>query len=252
MRLRRALALGLLHGPAELLPVSSSAHAALLLQDVEPERRKELEVAVHTGTLAVLGLPRPSLWLALTTAPAALTGLLFERPIEQRFGTPRTLAAGLLAGGVAMALADARPTRRPRRRAVGGLAVGLAQTAALWPGVSRHGAVLTVLRARGVARPDAHAISREAARPVLLGATLLKGVRVLRRGEGLGAVAAAAAGSALSTWVARRALAGRGERMPLWPFALYRAALAASVLRMAAPNEPAAGKRTATAERLRG
>src|SRR5688572_2818834 len=102
----RAVALGLLHGPAELLPVSSSAHAALLLADVAPERRKEIEVALHAGTLLALGPPAPAPWLLVSTAVPALAGLAFERPIEQRLGTPATIAAGLVAGGVAMALAD--------------------------------------------------------------------------------------------------------------------------------------------------
>ncbi|HEV2815262.1 MAG TPA: undecaprenyl-diphosphate phosphatase, partial [Solirubrobacteraceae bacterium] len=114
MRPARALALGLLHGPAELLPVSSSAHAALLLQDLEPERRKEVEVALHAGTLLALGPPRPAPWLVLSTAPPALAGLVFEQPIEQRLGTRRGIAAGLLAGGIAMALADRRVPSGPR------------------------------------------------------------------------------------------------------------------------------------------
>jgi undecaprenyl pyrophosphate phosphatase UppP len=94
--------------------------------------------------------------------------------------------------------------------------------------VSRHGAALTALRASGVPRRRAHELSREAAKPVLLGATVLKAFRI--RG-GWGTLAAAAAGSALSTAAARKALAGRGVEAPLWPFALYRAALAASVWR---------------------
>ena len=225
MRPARALALGLLHGPAELLPVSSSAHAGLLLQDVEPERRKELEVALHAGTLLALGPPRPAAWLVIATAPAALAGLLFERPIEQRLGTPRGIAAGLVLGGAAMALADRAPQRgQILLSRTDALVLGVAQAAALVPGVSRHGAALTALRARGVARPDAHRLSREAAKPVLLGATVLKGLRVR---DGLGALAAAAAGSALSTRIARRVLDERVLGAPLWPFALYRAALAA-------------------------
>src|SRR5688572_850652 len=58
---REALALGLLHGPAELVPVSSSGHVTalpwLLRWDVagwDGERRKELEVALHAGTAAAL------------------------------------------------------------------------------------------------------------------------------------------------------------------------------------------------------
>jgi len=248
--------LGLLHGPAELLPVSSSAHAALLTQDLDAERRKELEVALHAGTLLALGLPRPSRWLVLATLPPAVAGALLERPIEERLGTPRTVATGLLAGGIAMALADRRggggqapATLKGEVEGGGGQApatlevgsrvavgVGVAQACALFPGVSRHGAALTALRAMGVSRPVAHAVSREASKPVLLGASVLKGVRVLRRGGGLGVLAAAAAGSAVSTRAAARALEGRGVRAPLWPFALYRAALAASVRRMQPPR----------------
>jgi NAD(P)-dependent dehydrogenase (short-subunit alcohol dehydrogenase family)/undecaprenyl pyrophosphate phosphatase UppP len=199
-------------------------------------------------------------WLALATLPPALAGALLERPIEQRLGTPRTLAAGLLAGGIAMAVADAPERVRPLQRSkvgrgfagtqrpgsgLGGgdaLLLGLAQAAALFPGVSRHGAALAALRARGFARADAHAISREASKPVLLGATVLKGTRVARRRQGVTPLVAAAAGSAVSTRIAARALAGRGVHAPLWPFALYRAALAASVRGMARQSVPLPGR----------
>ena len=230
MRLRpsRALALGLLHGPAELLPVSSSAHAALLLQDAAPERRKEIEVALHAGTLLALGPPRLAPWLLVATAPPALAGLLLERPIERRLGTPRTLAAGLVGGAIAMVLADRRPqlhAREPTARDA--VAVGLAQAAALVPGVSRHGAALTALRLRGFTRSRAHAISREAAKPVLAGAAALKGARVLRRRDRDATLLVAALSSAASTAVAARAMTGGG---PLWRFSLYRALLAVAVL----------------------
>ncbi|MEZ0292453.1 MAG: undecaprenyl-diphosphate phosphatase, partial [Solirubrobacteraceae bacterium] len=80
---REALALGLLHGPAELLPVSSSGHATaipwLLGWEVagwDGTRRKELEVALHAGTVAALLIaarpprPRPALVAAAMLPPA--------------------------------------------------------------------------------------------------------------------------------------------------------------------------------------
>jgi undecaprenyl-diphosphatase len=237
MRPSRAFALGLLHGPAELLPVSSSAHAGLALRDLPPERRKELEVALHAGTLVALGPPRPAAWLVVSTLPPALAGALLERPIERRLGGPRATAIGLLLGGAALALADLKgsdPSLRAHMKVTDtcvahALVLGLAQAVALVPGVSRHGAALTALRALGYPREEAHALSVEASKPVLLGATVLKALRMRR--EDAPVLAAAAAGSALSTLAARRALAGRGVRGPLWPFALYRAALAASLWR---------------------
>ena len=60
-KLSHALALGALHGPAELLPVSSSAHTTLVpwllgwsYPDLDPELRKAFEVALHAGTAAAL------------------------------------------------------------------------------------------------------------------------------------------------------------------------------------------------------
>ena len=252
MRLPELFGVALLHGPAELLPISSSAHVGLLLSDLDPEERKELEVAVHAGTLLALGLPRPKAWFIPATAPAALAGLLLERRIE-RLG-PRSTAAGLALGGLAMALADPQRGRVTsyegdgslnnrgtghfmlRGRVAGG--VGVAQAVALVPGVSRHGAVLTALRAMGFSRPDAYAISREASKPVLAGAVALKGFRVLRRRGPVAPLAVSALGSYVGTRVALKVVG----TPPLWPFALYRAALAASVLRMAREPVPIAGR----------
>ncbi len=162
MRVARAAALGLLHGPLELLPVSSSAHVALLSRPggdgpEEAGRAKELEVALHAGTLLALGPGRPRPWLVLAAAPAALAGALLEGPIQRRLGTARTLPGGLVLGALALALADraAAPRRVARPTARDALALGLAQAAALVPGVSRHGAVLAAARARGFDRPAA-------------------------------------------------------------------------------------------------
>src|SRR5579862_10050688 len=59
--LGQALALGALHGPAELLPISSSGHIALIpwllswrYGELDDELRKSFEVALHAGTAAAL------------------------------------------------------------------------------------------------------------------------------------------------------------------------------------------------------
>ncbi len=61
LSLPHALALGLAHGPAELLPISSSAHTILIpflagwpYDELDPELRKSFEVALHAGTAAAL------------------------------------------------------------------------------------------------------------------------------------------------------------------------------------------------------
>jgi undecaprenyl-diphosphatase len=253
----QALTLGALHGPAELLPISSSGHVALIpwllgwdYDRLDPELRKSFEVALHAGTAAALlitlrpevqdaveGMTFRAAWLiALSFAPPAVIGYRLERVIEQRLGTPPTIAAGLVCGSLAMAWADRAPQERGSEEAgaTDALWLGVAQACALMPGVSRNGATLAAARLRRFTREDANRLSRHAALPVIAGATLLKGVRLARRGLPDGTRvpfalgAAASFGSTLgSTWLIRQVERDRS----LLPYAVYRIALAATVLR---------------------
>ena len=257
LTLRQALVLGTLHGPAELLPISSSGHVALIpwlagwgFERADPELRKAFEVALHAGTAAALlislrtevadavgGLsPRRVQLIVLSFLPPAAVGYGLERQIERRLGTPGTIAAGLVAGALAMALADRAPQARAAAQAgpVDALWLGLAQACALAPGVSRNGATLAAARLRRFTREDANRLSRHVALPVIAGATLLKGVRLARRGLPPRSAAPIAAGAAASfastlgsTWLIRQVERDRS----LAPYAAYRMALAALVLR---------------------
>jgi len=91
---------------------------------------------------------------------------------------------GLLAGAAAMVLADRRPQRRGRGEAttLDGLALGIAQAAALAPGVSRNGATLAAARWRCFTREQANLLSRTVALPIIVGAAVLKGARLHGRG----------------------------------------------------------------------
>jgi undecaprenyl-diphosphatase len=263
---RRALALGIVQGPAELLPVSSSAHIVLLpwlagwdWEAIDPEVRKSFEVALHTGAAAALLIGqrrviaeelrsfewRRAVLLSLSFLPAALVGYFFERPIEERLGGPRATAFGLLAGGGAMVLADTRPQQRGRGDATpaDGLALGLAQAAALAPGVSRNGSTLAAARARRFSRDQANLLSRTVALPIIVGATALKGVRLARRGTNpaLRRSLALGAGASFASTLASQRLIRLVERdRSLWPYAAYRGALAAVVLIKLRRTSPAA------------
>ena len=270
LELAHALVLGALHGPAELLPVSSSAHTTLVpwllgwaYPDLDPELRKAFEVALHAGTAAALlvglrdevaaaarAFDRRRITLVVGSfVPPAIVGYTLERPIERRLGTPPTIAAGLAAGAAGMWLADARAPQRRRRTeatAADALALGLAQACALVPGVSRNGATLTAARARGFHRADANALSRHVALPVIVGATLLKGTRLAGRGLPRGVAGAFAGGIAAafaSTLVSVRLIRAVERDRPLAPYAAYRLALAAVVLRHACGERAGAGGR---------
>jgi len=256
MQTSRAIVLGAVQGPAELLPVSSSAHLTLIpwLAGWEPETRdpelqKTFEVALHAGAATALLVgqrkviaqeltsfdARKAAVLALSFLPAAICGVALERPIERRLGGPLPTAIGLLAGGAAMVLADRRPQERARGdvNAADGLALGLAQAAALAPGVSRNGATLTAARWRGFTRQHANMLSRTVALPVIVGASVLKGIRMSRRGVPASERRGLAAGTATSfaSTLASQALIRLVERdSALWPYAAYRAGLAGVVL----------------------
>ena len=316
LSLGEALALGVLQGPTELLPVSSSGHTTLVpwlagrpYSQLDPQLRKAFEVALHAGAGLALALSmraelrseireldrRRACVVALSLMPPVLCGYAFENAIERRLGGPRSIAVGLLAGATAMLIADARAGARarvgrhgdaipgleqppPERRHHGGpmpgleqpppgrrrenegrrresalsgrpredagpcdgLALGLAQAAALAPGVSRSGAAFTAARARGFARTDAVSLSWHAALPVIAGASALKGWRLTRaRAQGsrlppdtprlllVGASSAFASTLASAGALQRPALSGRS---PL-PWALYRGALAVAAMR---------------------
>jgi undecaprenyl-diphosphatase len=261
--LRHALALGVLHGPTELLPVSSSAHTTLVpwllgwpYEQLDGELRKAFEVSLHAGTAAALliGLrdevqaaargmdARRAVLIAGSFVPPAIAGLALERPIEQRLGTPTSIAWGLIAGATTLVAADALAPRHRHRddtTVADALALGLAQACALVPGVSRNGATLTAGRLRGFRRRDANVLSRHVALPVIVGATLLKGTRLARRGlppELVGAFAVGAGASFASTLASVRVIRAVERERPFVPWAAYRAALGVLVLRRACDN----------------
>jgi undecaprenyl-diphosphatase len=161
--------------------------------------------------------------VVLACVPAAIAGKLLQQQIERRLGTPRTIAAALAAGGLAMAAADRREERSRTRAEAGaadGMALGAAQAIALIPGVSRSGATAAV----GL--------------PITLGALALKGREAARHSDrsewaSLGAGALASFSSTLAT---AGALARVGRDHTLLPYATYRVALAAAVVRRLRQN----------------
>lgn len=252
----RAALLGAVQGPTELLPVSSSAHLRIVpwlcgweLDGVSAEDRKTFEVAVHGGAALALLIGQRRLILdearrldrrrvsviALSFLPAVAAGLALEGWIDRRLGGPRATAAGLVAGSVAMVLAD----RAPRTRAAGeagagdGLAIGLAQAAALAPGVSRNGSTLAAARARGFGRAEANLLSRTVALPVICAAALRKATTLRRREvePSLATASTVGVGVAFASTLASQGLIKLVEQdRALWPYAAYRVALAGVVL----------------------
>ena len=250
--------LGIVQGLTEFLPISSSAHLILVRElfgwDAGPAGIA-FDVACHLGTLlavlvyfrrdivelaaaapgALAGHPgdaaRTGRLILLATAPVVPAGLLLSGQIDG-LRVPAVVAVALAAGAAAMLWVD-RGGSRTRRAAslsvVEAILLGCAQAAALVPGVSRSGAIITVALLRGLSRAEAARFAFLAGIPAIAGG----GVQAARM---LGGDALAAHGPVLlvglvtSGLVGYLAVAGLLRylaRHSLAAFAWYRIAVAA-------------------------
>ncbi|MEO0085247.1 MAG: undecaprenyl-diphosphate phosphatase [candidate division WOR-3 bacterium] len=196
----QALALGIVQGLTEMLPVSSDGHLAILqsLWRLPEGGRVGLTAALHFGTALALGVyfgrrlaaiardvvrpvadaRRAALGLigkiALATAPAVLAGLLLEGPVEVLSARMPLVGMFLIANGVLLMASRFGHGSRVEPGWGSALVIGCAQAAALLPGVSRSGTTITVALLLGLAAPAAFEFSFLLAVPVTLGAAVLK------------------------------------------------------------------------------
>jgi undecaprenyl-diphosphatase len=169
MNILTAIFFGLVQGLTEFIPVSSSGHL-LLMHRVFGTGGNELafDVALHIGTLvALITYFYNDLWqlflgilgknkqqrlawlLVLATIPAVLAGVLLESVAETTFRSAGLVATTMLIAGLLMFLAEYVSKRYKKKQDLKNvtkteaIAIGVAQAAALVPGISRSGATIT-------------------------------------------------------------------------------------------------------------
>ncbi|MDX8396376.1 MAG: undecaprenyl-diphosphate phosphatase [Mariprofundaceae bacterium] len=201
----QAVVLALVQGLTEFLPISSSAHLALvpLLSDW-PDQGLAFDCIVHLGTLtAVIIYFRVELrrmtsgfaktivtrsWSAdkdgqlawmigLATIPVGLAGLAFKDVIENDLRTLETIAWASIVFGLLLWLADRTGKRRKPDDAwtlKDAMIIGLAQAIALIPGTSRSGITMTAALMLGYTRAAAARFSFLLSIPVIVLAGALK------------------------------------------------------------------------------
>jgi undecaprenyl-diphosphatase len=232
-----AIALGILQGLTEFLPVSSSGHLALVEHFAGIESPGvTFEVLVHFGTaLAVIVFfrrrialilgalcrlalrreydrdeARLGLHLLVGTAPAGAVGVVFGSKVEAAFGSPALVSACLLATGVVLwATRRLPPGRKARGSLWDAILIGAAQAGAVFPGVSRSGATVSAGLGLGLERKAAADFAFLLAVPVILGATAVSLGDALGSGSLPGAAAIAGTAAAfLAALPAIRVLLG--------------------------------------------
>ncbi len=192
-----ALILGAVEGLTEFLPVSSTGHLIIVgdMLNFNDERAKTFEIFIQLGAIvSVVWHYRAKLWTVATTLndrpaqrfvlnlaiaflPAAAVGLLLHRYIKAYLFNPMTVALALIIGGALILVIERRP--RPvhvdtleQLGPIDALKVGLAQTAALFPGISRAGATIMGGMVSGLSRPVATEFSFFLAIPTMFAATI--------------------------------------------------------------------------------
>jgi len=265
-----AIVLGITQGLSEFLPISSSGHLILvpwlfgweeLTGAANADLNKTFDVALHVGTILAavvyfrrdlarlagagltsirrraVGTPDERLaWLLLLSAvPGAIIGAVLEDVINDNLGEIWLIAVMLIVFGLLLAVADRLPGNRaegdygPRQAVV----MGLAQAAALSPGVSRSGITITAGRFLGFERDAAARLSFLMSMPITGGAALYKGLQLAV--DGLppgtapaffwGIVASGITGLA-AVWLVLRVVRTRSFR----PFVAYRILAGLAVL----------------------
>lgn len=217
MDLLQSIFLGFLQGLTEFLPISSSAHILIfpaLFGWEDPgaaftaviQLGTEAAVLIYfrkdlwqIGTTWLASLRRPELrpdlnarmgwYLIAATIPIAILGFVFQDQIETAARNLWLVGSMLIVFGIVLGLAD---NVGSRSRTVGdlsvrdGILIGLAQSLALIPGVSRSGSTISAGLFLGLQRADAARFSFLLAIPAVMLSGFFQLYKILAGKEAVG------------------------------------------------------------------
>lgn len=250
-----ALFLGFVEGLTEFIPVSSTGHLILLIEGLHfpaPPGRV-FEVFIQIGAiLAVMVLYRAKIYKTVTglpsdpnarrfalniivgTIPALVLGALFHEFIKNILYSPLVIATTLILGGIVILLFDKKFDRpsvvnvddiTPKQAVL----IGLCQSIALIPGVSRSGATIMGSLAIGLSRATATEFSFFLAMPVMFCAVAFDVIKnwdaIISSSEAMGLMLAGLIASFITALLVVKTVVGFISKHGFAPFAYYRIAL---------------------------
>jgi len=207
MDIIQAIILGIVQGATEFIPVSSSGHLVIVPWLLGWDKPSLLfDTMLHWGTLVAIfvvfwrdflalirawftSLARRSLadpnarlaWFIIVgTIPAVVAGLLFDDFLESMFLNPQAvgffmlITAGLLAGSEQLAKRSQATRDLEHMNWTDAIVIGVAQSFALLPGISRSGSTIAAGLGRGIRRDLAARYSFLLGTPAFFGAGLLQ------------------------------------------------------------------------------
>lgn len=206
----QTIIIGAIQGISEFLPVSSSGHLVLLPYLFKWKYNGlSFDIALHFGTVIALIAffwkdwihiisnalnfkfkflnstdiyPKNLLWLIIIgSIPAGIIGIFAGEFIDSTFHSDSNvgrliIALNLIVFGLILYFVDKKTSKNTELNKLGfkdALIVGIAQSLALMPGVSRSGITITASRSLGLKREAAARFSFLLATPAMLGAFIL-------------------------------------------------------------------------------
>jgi undecaprenyl-diphosphatase len=217
--LLQVVVLAFVQGLTEFLPISSTAHLAIVPRLFHwHDPGLGFDIALHVGTLLAVvvyffptwislfrdvfgrnpatGVTRHALgdltvsrrlllYLVIGTLPAMASGLLLHRAAESSLRTLPVIGVMMVAVGLYMWWSERRGSFRKQIDEIGlgdSLSIGIAQACAVIPGVSRSGSTIATGLFRGLTREAATRFSFLLSTPIIAGAALVEGRELLHSG----------------------------------------------------------------------
>ncbi|QSX08607.1 undecaprenyl-diphosphate phosphatase [Alkalibacter rhizosphaerae] len=217
MNIIDAIFLGILQGLTEFLPVSSSGHLVIAQHFMGiNEGNLALNVLLHLGTLVAIVIVyfksvtsmiieffammgdlfrerslsiykskyrKYIMLIVMASIPTAIIGLLFDDVFEELFSSIQVVAFTLILTGILLVLGEklGKKNQLPIERLTlkQGILVGLFQSLAITPGISRSGSTIVGGLFNGLKKEEATEFSFLISIPAVLGAVVFKGKDIL-------------------------------------------------------------------------
>lgn len=185
IRILKGLALGLVQGLTEFLPVSSSGHLLLIEKLGVAPPSVAINLFLHLATLIVVFVAmrksvfewikhpfgKRAIWIYIVCIPTAVIGLIFKLFFEELL-LGKFLSLCFLI--TALLLLTANKTRLNPKRNIGAFLVGIVQGLAVLPGISRSGSTISALTFLNYDEKEATELSFLMSIPVIVGGALIE------------------------------------------------------------------------------
>lgn len=201
MEIYQSIILGIVQGLTELLPISSSAHLFLIPWTFKWQIPESFDIALHFGTLLAIGIfffkdwielikggfkyitkektntGRMFWYIVIATIPGGIIGFILDHYAEDILTKPLIIAIALIVMGICLYVVDKYAKNKTKYEDLSfkqTFLIGLSQSLAFFPGVSRSGITMTTGRLLGVDRESSARYSFMLSAPIVLGATIFK------------------------------------------------------------------------------